>query len=189
MCGENVGIITYKGQTVGSPPRVRGKPCDNLRGFLEWGITPACAGKTFIGRCWRRKYQDHPRVCGENRNALQCKCNMLGSPPRVRGKLRFDSHSINNARITPACAGKTDFSLCGSSVCQDHPRVCGENALVSGELNAGLGSPPRVRGKHYISEGDVYRLRITPACAGKTRNTASPSSSPRDHPRVCGENL
>ena len=51
------------------------------------------------------------------------------------------------------------------------------------------GSPPRVRGK-LVSDGvPGRRLRITPACAGKTRPQRSVARSAEDHPRVCGENL
>ena len=52
---------------------------------------------------------------------------------------------------------------------QDHPRVCGENFqnLLTNLFDTG--SPPRVRGKH-IGLGQLGAgTRITPACAGKTR--------------------
>ena len=33
-----------------------------------------------------------------------------------------------------------------------------------------------------------FLLRITPACAGKTKELAELEESNKDHPRVCGEN-
>ena len=93
---------------------------------------------------------------------------MVGSPPRVRGKLLDLEGTDELARITPACAGKTMKNGLESNYEQDHPRVCGENR---GFIKLGtdkIGSPPRVRGKHTmrIEPNELYR--ITPACAGKT---------------------
>ena len=66
MCGENIfdGHMDY--ETVGSPPRVRGK--HHVIDFAEKvvRITPACAGKTMVSCAPRIGSQDHPRVCGEN---------------------------------------------------------------------------------------------------------------------------
>ena len=50
------------------------------------------------------------------------------------------------------------------------------------------GLPSRVRGKPKRQADKHEQTRITLACAGKTRNTSSRASAPRDHPRVCGEN-
>ena len=86
------------------------------------------------------------------------------------GENRFFALRVaSTPRITPACAGKTSACKLSDYTVQDHPRVCGENSMVTSKKLGNQGSPPRVRGKHYISEGDVYRLRITPACAGKTK--------------------
>ena len=49
----------------GSPPRVRGKVFSNVNFFVRIGITPACAGKSFLIRCVSGEHEDHPRVCGE----------------------------------------------------------------------------------------------------------------------------
>ena len=51
------------------------------------------------------------------------------------------------------------------------------------------GSPPRVRGKRESPRADGGQVRITPACAGKTRCSRRPHLRLPDHPRVCGENL
>ena len=50
-------------------------------------------------------------------------------------------------RITPACAGKRIPNYHKSKDHKDHPRVCGEKALLRPECAFDLGSPPRVRGK------------------------------------------
>ena len=53
---------------------------------------------------------------------------------------------------------------------------------------APLGSPPRMRGKHYDEFNIMKYLRITPADAGKTVLPYNQHRSAGDHPRGCGEN-
>ena len=149
MCGENALLISCAPRTLGSPPRVRGKLKLYFWLFGSMRITPACAGKT-SSRLFRIPYHwDHPRVCGENFLRLPLLCIFLGSPPRVRGKHRFTSIQHTSVRITPACAGKTyEMGKCDCE-CGDHPRVCGENLIYTVRTRANIGSPPRVRGKHF----------------------------------------
>ena len=52
-----------------------------------------------------------------------------------------------------------------------------------------MGSPPQVRGKHYITAVPAMQGRITPAGAGKTKVYNSKGGQIKDHPRRCGENL
>ena len=52
-----------------------------------------------------------------------------------------------------------------------------------------MGSPPRVREKHYLSARDSVWNGITPACAGKTFQHCQQFYLVWDHPRVCGKNL
>ena len=71
---------------------------------------------------------------------------------------------------------------------KDHPRVCGENLFNQILHRACVGSPPRVRGKRARDNWAYWRLRITPACAGKTHARLEVLIIRWDHPRVCGEN-
>ena len=87
MCGENLPCEPEFLFDEGSPPRVRGKHLGVQDAAALGGITPACAGKTL---CYTRKEPsagDHPRVCGENHIAAHPLKIIVGSPPRVRGKL------------------------------------------------------------------------------------------------------
>ena len=52
------------------------------------GITPACAGKTYLPEERETVVRDHPRVCGKNIQKLTKTQGMWGSPPRVREKQR-----------------------------------------------------------------------------------------------------
>ena len=78
-------------------------------GKVERGrITPACAGKTFTRTPEISSCQDHPRVCGKNVEVISPSVMQSGSPPRVREKLNSITDHPKIARITPACAGKTE---------------------------------------------------------------------------------
>ena len=106
----------------------------------------------------------------------------------MRGKLSSFSRCFRRDRITPACAGKTHSCAFCKIICQDHPRVCGENNTGSLMKKQSRGSPPRVRGKHVACDYLGRFLRITPACAGKTQTWRTTLALDKDHPRVCGEN-
>ena len=67
--------------------------------------------------------------------------------------------------------------------------MCGEKNCLQLRITEAMGSPPRVRGKaDYTPIVDV-RVRITPACAGKSGAKHETRREGRDHPRVCGEKL
>ena len=69
---------------------------------------------------------DHPRACGE-KVAYACITDViLGSPPRVRGKVRLSGACVAGAGITPARAGKSHRAGAGRAGPRDHPRACGE---------------------------------------------------------------
>ena len=153
---------------MGSPPRVREKLSSALSSRCTQGITPACAGKT-ISRCANKNaLRDHPRVCGKNYTVRSNKWLLKGSPPRVREKPVRICRCVYNARITPACAGKTFCFDFHSKLFWDHPRVCGKNVLFYKRRLLAKGSPPRVREKHEDGKITDATSGITPACAGKT---------------------
>ena len=137
VCGEKSSACTLQYTRSGSPPRVRGKGYGGDSIMSTPRITPACAGKS-VADCPRGQApKDHPRVCGEKvAEILNALCE-LGSPPRVRGKVRAVAVRCQSSRITPACAGKSIILPNNSWFQRDHPRVCGEkfvriaNALVN----------------------------------------------------------
>ena len=188
VCGENAKIMLNSLYGKGSPPRVRGKRLKAAITVVPIGITPACAGKTCPSRATRAASRDHPRVCGENWDGEGMADKRSGSPPRVRGKHFENRREFRLARITPACAGKTQARRRVRRRDEDHPRVCGENKDTIVQLLLNLGSPPRVRGKLRTTKSSKNDLRITPACAGKTGNNNVHIVDRKDHPRVCGEN-
>ena len=168
VCGENLLIHCPYLYSLGSPPRMRGKLTAKPFFFTRFGITPAYAGKTQRPRISLSVIQDHPRVCGENVFRDQLGKNLMGSPPRMRGKLMLFPSFQSVSRITPAYAGKTKHAANRVNLLRDHPRVCGENRLSLTARCRREGSPPRMRGKPSITLSLMKKQGITPAYAGKT---------------------
>ena len=187
MCGEKKRLAACAQTAEGSPPRMRGKA---LRPAViaRWHrITPACAGKSCPLPRRTVSVRDHPRVCGEKRPDWKNEVELVGSPPRVRGKdysLAVFGACIG---ITPACAGKRGHGRQSGRSAGDHPRVCGEKWCSCWSVGCCPGSPPRVRGKACGNVCDRNRHGITPACAGKRFVHGPVGVLTGDHPRVCGE--
>ena len=168
---------------------MRGKDAEPKGTDQKFGITPAYAGKSkrqnFFGSCG----EDHPRLCGEKDVTNGIHFHVSGSPPPMRGKVIHYYKYFSVAGITPAYAGKSTVSTSQSDFLQDHPRLCGEKVRQSVWRSAYVGSPPPMRGKGCAFGNSRYRLRITPAYAGKRQTRAPCGLYGRDHPRLCGEKL
>ena len=107
----------------------------------------------------------------------------LGSPPRGRGKALTRPRRPRLAGITPAWAGKSFGVVLDAARRGDHPRVGGEKVMDDAYVDFYYGSPPRGRGKAY----EQLQSGITPAQAGKRRQSSHCLRPDRDHPRVGGE--
>ena len=166
---------------------MRGKACLTLIIRLLLGITPAHAGKSLPAVLKCPPTRDHPRVCGEKRRVRSWRALLLGSPPRMRGKVVLSSENPLCRGITPAYAGKSSHRPMHSTLPRDHPRVCGEKAVAVVSSSFTLGSPPRVRGKGDNGNVQIAQAGITPACAGKSICFRARQCVRKDHPRVCGE--
>ena len=92
----------------------------------------------------------------------------LGSPPHARGILDEQEKSLDEAGITPACAGNTVWVKKNRKSERDHPRMRGEYPFVSMLQNQTLGSPPHARGILFLPAPSRSSTGITPACAGNT---------------------
>ena len=71
---------------------------------------------------------------------------------------------------------------------RDHPRRCGENAILRRPIGVTRGSPPQVRGNPIRIFPCPAATGITPAGAGKTKACSLSTNIAWDHPRRCGEN-
>ena len=171
----------------GSPPHARGRPAVETPGQVWARITPACAGKTPPPAASARPSPDHPRMRGEDCRRTTDVASPAGSPPHARGRLDCGVDLRGRDRITPACAGKTPFVHYALSLSPDHPRMRGEDLYIWLTMLFTEGSPPHARGRQAGIRLGWRLLRITPACAGKTRSTRLTLTTWWDHPRMRGE--
>ena len=110
--------------------------------------------------------------------------------PAYAGKtLRCGLTRLRPARNIPAYAGKTRRVASVTILVSEHPRVCGENPDSTLSTALPNGTSPRMRGKRPSFTFYNFDVRNIPAYAGKTSCTPHPQDEPREHPRVCGENL
>ena len=153
---------------LGSPPPMRGKVIFASCHLAEAGITPAHAGKRPSRFCRRVLLKDHPRPCGEKCILVQKMCDLVGSPPPMRGKVFQAILTLLGARITPAHAGKSRPYMVTLTQRKDHPRPCGEKPPKPLSRHGARGSPPPMRGKVLRQPYSILLIRITPAHAGKS---------------------
>ena len=105
----------------------------------------------------------------------------------MRGKVHHSGTFVKRFRITPAYAGKSFLHPRRRHTQKDHPRLCGEKAVIILYAYLRMGSPPPMRGKVQVLGQPVVVRRITPAYAGKRPlHCLLPVLTP-DHPRLCGE--
>ena len=131
--------------------------------------------------------RDHPRACGEKHKSIRAIVSTSGSPPRMRGKEFSRLCLKNDIGITPAHAGKSGAKPCEAQHNRDHPRACGEKNIEEWRILREAGSPPRMRGKEYLTTLHVCNIGITPAHAGKRSHHPEQRPDIWDHPRACGE--
>ena len=107
LCGEKKHRTYIDSKIKGSPPPMRGKAARDFRRYIQYGITPAYAGKRNAGAVKRRKPKDHPRLCGEKCSLAASRLRTAGSPPPMRGKVLQEWQHLRCMGITPAYAGKS----------------------------------------------------------------------------------
>ncbi len=166
-CGDDPGLGHDPGARRGSPPRMRGRRPRLHTKNRKQRLTPANAGTTWPGQ-----------------SITLC---TLGSPPRMRGRPRLVVLRLDNGRLTPANAGTTRIGVLTSRPFGAHPRECGDDRLRSVLGMRRAGSPPRMRGRHRLSEPGHHRGGLTPANAGTTSCAAFSWCLGQAHPRECGD--
>ena len=187
VCGEHSASCMVRWLPRGSSPRMRGTRLATRPKTRSDGIIPAYAGNTRATAARPQPTRDHPRVCGEHTTMATWFMPLPGSSPRMRGT----PHELRDGRvidgIIPAYAGNTWNRQRQASPCWDHPRVCGEHAVLNSDALPFTGSSPRMRGTLLHHALALASGGIIPAYAGNTCETCEGSSDGGDHPRVCGE--
>ena len=129
-CGANLEFAVLGNKTIGSSPRMRGKPMRLSDADAERRIIPAHAGQTRHVFAWWCRQSDHPRACGANCFLYGVGQEQYGSSPRMRGKPKSKADGNKGIRIIPAHAGQTGALSTLRVVRPDHPRACGANPLM-----------------------------------------------------------
>ena len=157
---------------MGSPPLARGTACCAVCSPCGPGITPACAGTRLVIRNRQRIRRDHPRLRGEQMDAINANIDAKGSPPLARGTALAFIAFCQGVGITPACAGNRGGRGGRGRRGRDHPRLRGEQTGCHAADADILGSPPLARGTGTKPPTHCNCCRITPACAGNSQNPA-----------------
>ena len=186
--GENLVGEVAQNLFPGSSPRGRGKRSSFSVSCRPIRLIPAWAGKTGTGCGACSRGRAHPRVGGENRQALAQLDAAGGSSPRGRGKRQLPTKVVYARGLIPAWAGKTRQRVNCVTFGWAHPRVGGENPSGLSLGDDSSGSSPRGRGKLTLRHLPGPSGRLIPAWAGKTSRTMAASAASRAHPRVGGEN-
>ena len=167
-CEEHIRDLNARANDAGSSPRLRGTPRRAHDARRPQGIIPALAGNTDPTDSMSYASRDHPRACGEHDCCVHCRRRVLGSSPRLRGTLAISRSGDVRPGIIPALAGNTRAVITQCPLTWDHPRACGEHAIVHGTGIEYAGSSPRLRGTQVILYRELVRLGIIPALAGNT---------------------
>ena len=130
MRGEDLSRRSIISSKWGSPPHARGRRRAGHFSASNERITPACAGKTDRSQIRVRLRSDHPRMRGEDESTSFVMRRSFGSPPHARGRRSKRRRTTLHSGITPACAGKTELNILTFPICQDHPRMRGEDARM-----------------------------------------------------------
>ena len=100
---------------------------------------------------------------GEKPSVMEMLSDLMGSPPRRRGKDAVQRHATCGVGITPAWAGKSPRYDRTQSEYRDHPRMGGEKLLAMKSRATFWGSPPHGRGKVVHRTKFIQTSGITPA--------------------------
>ena len=108
VCGGSCNPDQSASRSIGTSPRVRGKPHRAPALPDRAGYIPACAGEALVANNSALFLWVHPRVCGGSFWRLVGCPDFSGTSPRVRGKrfLRFRCEGQNG--YIPACAGEAE---------------------------------------------------------------------------------
>jgi len=109
VCGEESRYFISSVLNKGTPPRVWGRENFSQLQRKRARDTPTCVGKSDISREQIRHRKGHPHVCGEELTSANKTQILLGTPPRVWGRVCFCHCSPLFIRDTPTCVGKSFF--------------------------------------------------------------------------------
>ena len=156
----------------------------HTRGELVWriptedahGNIPAYAGRTGCPKNPARLRQKHPRIRGENVEALFGSASILETSPHTRGEPGNVLIPLKIAGNIPAYAGRTIGVKDSEVSYQKHPRIRGENEgfrNIRGKIKE---TSPHTRGELRSGNAIWVVFGNIPAYAGRTESSRTTSS-------------
>ncbi len=166
-CGDDAAgqrpLCRYRG----SPPRLWGRCIQPQPAGTDGRFTPTPVGTMRPAARRTRAAPVHPHACGDDANSPAAASALVGSPPRLWGRLRL--------RLT------------GGRYCPVHPHACGDDDRASIIVPSTRGSPPRLWGR-CVLEAILFRFnRFTPTPVGTMRTGSDFVSFQSVHPHACGD--
>ncbi len=186
MRGEHLKNYVESKESAGSSPHARGARRRGGGGGFG-GLIPACAGSALSCSADSLGRRAHPRMRGERQISEINTSLTAGSSPHARGALTWQTISIPNSGLIPACAGSAVPLTWGWSGSEAHPRMRGERESGYQPDRGSGGSSPHARGAHRRSGWRISTSGLIPACAGSASARTSPRRRARAHPRMRGE--
>ena len=156
--GENQTNATGTPHTQGTSPHTRGKldpgrwtastsrnipayagktNVHNARINTGYGTSPHTRGKLDRLRDRLEEHRNIPAYAGKTASAQSRMGESAGTSPHTRGKPRRAESRFCPYRNIPAYAGKTTVSSSRCTTPQEHPRIRGENMMLSLMKNTG----------------------------------------------------
>ena len=112
---------------------------------------------------------------------------LIGSPPRVWGRLRLRRRDRPTLRFTPTRVGTTPSETAASRPPAVHPHACGDDEPATPSPVKVHGSPPRVWGRPYSVPATLAAQRFTPTRVGTTTSRPTRRRGAPVHPHACGD--
>ena len=166
---------------------MRGTVAGTIEPCLGQRFIPAHAGNSVRSLGWPPAQPVHPRACGEQRSRRRPGARGGGSSPRMRGTETPGVPRVPRGRFIPAHAGNSSTWLGTLPWPPVHPRACGEQGKRFEDVEADIGSSPRMRGTALRQVDLEAERRFIPAHAGNRTQRCVRSTRPPVHPRACGE--
>ena len=186
-CGDDRRGRRRPSRSRGSPPRVWGR---RLRGgelAPARRFTPTRVGTTGRSPGRRRARTVHPHACGDDAPTAPSTTVVIGSPPRVWGRLRLATAVVRAQRFTPTRVGTTACVSARTATCTVHPHACGDDCRSCSRAASANGSPPRVWGRPARADPGHPDARFTPTRVGTTTASRELARLYPVHPHACGD--
>ena len=186
--GENTPQHLAGGRITETSPHTRGEHRRSVFMRARQGNIPAYAGRTDAKAEKTAQLEKHPRIRGENVEALFGSASILETSPHTRGEPGNVLIPLKIAGNIPAYAGRTIGVKDSEVSYQKHPRIRGENAVAALTEYARAETSPHTRGEPAFCISRVPFGGNIPAYAGRTLVGDARPDDFEKHPRIRGEN-